>query len=106
MDAFIDSTCKKINYKLYMLGKIRQLITTHAAVIIYKQPILPHFDYGGFRIDSASVKSLSKLDKYQKRAIHLIEYKPKYTRAKKMLQHRIQNIRKRRKEQLLAFMYM
>ena len=60
-----------------MFGKIRKYITTHAAIMIYKQTILPYFDYGSFLMNSASQNSISKLDKYQNRALHLIEYKPK-----------------------------
>ena len=53
--------------------------------------------------------TVSKLDKYQKRALRLIEYKPKPIRAKHLnvllQEYRISSIRHRRDEQLLAFMY-
>ena len=85
MDSFNKNVCKKVNYKLYMFGKIRKYITINAAILIYKQTILTYFDYGSFLMNSASQNSISKLDKYQNRALRLIEYKPK--------------------QQLLAFMY-
>ena len=109
MDSFNKNVCKKVNFKLYMFGKIRKYITTHAAILIYKQTILPYFDYGSFLMNSASQNSISKLDKYQNRALRLIEYKPKHQRAKHlanlMSEYRIPSIRQRREEQLLAFMY-
>ena len=69
MDSFNKNVCKKVNFKLYMFGKIRKYITTHAAILIYKQTILPYFDYGRFLMNSASQNSISKLDKYQNRAL-------------------------------------
>ena len=109
MDSFNKNVCKKVNYKLYMFGKIRKYITINAAILIYKQTILPYFDYGSFLMNSASQNSISKLDKYQNRALRLIEYKPKHQRAEYMVnlmtEYRIPSIRQRRGEQLLAFMY-
>ena len=37
MDSFNNNVCKKANYKLYLFGKIRKHVTTHAAIMIYKQ---------------------------------------------------------------------
>ena len=60
-------------------------------------------------MNSASQNSISKLDKYQNRALCLIEYKPKHQRAEHvanlMIEYRIPSIRRRCDEQLLAFMY-
>ena len=109
MDTFNNNVCKKINYKLYMFGRIRKYINTYAATLIYKQTILPYFDYGSFLMNSAKQSTVSKVDKYQKRALRLIEYKPKPIRAKHLnvllQEYRISSIRRRRDEQLLAFMY-
>ena len=109
MDTFNNNVCKKINYKLYMFGRIRKYLNTYAATLIYKQTILPYFDYGSFLMNSAKQSTVSKLDKYQKRALRLIEYKLKPIRAKHLnvllQEYRISSIRRRRDEQLLAFMY-
>ena len=106
MDLFISNVCKKVNFKIYMFKKIWK----YAAIMIYKQTILPYFDYGSFLIGSANQSSIANLDKYQKRAIRLIEYKPKQLRSNNinilLSEYRITNIRLRRDEQSLAFMYM
>ena len=80
-----------------------------AAIMIYKQTILPYMDYSSFLIDSACQYSLSKLDKIQKRCIRLIEYSKKDQREKDLgillKNYKIEPIRERRKKQLLSFMY-
>ena len=42
------SVYKRIHNKIFMLRKIRKFITFHAAILIYKQTILPIIDYAGF----------------------------------------------------------
>ena len=71
MDLYVNSVCKKVNYKLYIFKEIRRYITTHAAILIYKQTILPYFDYGDFSMDSACQLAFSVIDKYQKRALRI-----------------------------------
>ena len=44
-----------ITSKIYSLVKIRDLITTKCALVIYKQTILPLFDYSGFIIISCNI---------------------------------------------------
>ena len=44
------SVFKRINNKLFMLRKIRKFLTFHAAILIYKQTILPLIDYAGFML--------------------------------------------------------
>ena len=108
-DEYVKNVYKKVNYKVYMFSKIRKFITTHAAIMIYKQTITPYLDYASFLMDSAHMYTLSSLDKIHKRCMRLIEYKSKKDREKDittlMRTYRIQSIRKRRKVQLLSFMY-
>ena len=110
MDLFISDVCKKVNFKIYMFKKIQKYVTKYAPIMIYKQTTLPYFDYSSFRMGSANQSSIANLDKYQKRAIRLIEYKPNQLRSNNinilLSEYRITNIRLRRDEQLLAFMYM
>ena len=110
MDLYVNSVCKKVNYKLYIFKKIRRYITTHAAILIYKQTILPYFDYGGFLMDNASQLALSAIDKYKKRALRIIEYKSYLYCAKSTNifyhEYRIVHLRYRRNNQLLSFMFM
>ena len=51
-ESFIKSTIKKVNYKLYIFSKIRYVLTFAAAVLVYKQMVLPFFDYLDILVDS------------------------------------------------------
>ena len=110
MDNFVKNVYKKVNYKVYMFSKIRKYITTYAAIMVYKQTILPYLDYAGFLMDSAFQYSLSLLDKIHNRCMRIIEYKKKGNRNENiqnlMSTYTIQSIRYRRKIQLLSFMYL
>ena len=108
-DEYVKNVYKKVNYKVYMFSKIRKFITTHAAIMIYKQTIVPYLDYASFLIDSAHQYTLANLDKIHKRCMRLIKFKKKAEREENittlMRAYNIQNIRQRRKVQLLSFMY-
>ena len=52
-DEYVKNVYKKVNYKVYMFSKIRKFITTHAAIMIYKQTIVPYLDYASFLMDCA-----------------------------------------------------
>ena len=45
MNMYVNSIYKKANYKVYMFSKIRRYITKYAAIMLYKQTILPYMDY-------------------------------------------------------------
>ena len=58
MDTYVRNVYNKVNYKVYMFSKIRKFITKYAAVMIYKQTIVPYLDYASFLMDSAYQYSL------------------------------------------------
>ena len=66
-------------------------------------------DYASFLMDSAHQYTLSSLDKVHNRCMRIIEFKKKKDRESHvqnlMNLYRIQNIRHRRKVQLLSFMF-
>ena len=75
-EPFIKSTIQKVNYKLYLFGKIRYLLTFAAAVLVYKQMILPFFDYLDIILDSCPKFYVEKLQQLQFRGIKIIfQYK-------------------------------
>ena len=45
LDLFGKDIVRRVNFKLYLFGKIRYLLTFDAAVTVYKQMVLPFFDY-------------------------------------------------------------
>ena len=71
-ETFLKSTIKKVNYKLYLFSKIRSLLTFAAAVLVYKQIILPFFDYLNILIDSRPKKYIDRLQVLQFRGIKII----------------------------------
>ena len=109
MDNYVKNVYKKANYKVHMFSKIRKYITKYAAVMIYKQTIVPYLDYASFLMDSAYQYSLSHLDKIHSRCMRIIENKNRFNRdidvPALMYSYRIQHIRQRRKVQLLSFMF-
>ena len=44
----LNNIKKRVNNRMFQFRKIRKYTTTHAAILIYKQTILPIFDYAGF----------------------------------------------------------
>ena len=46
METFNKNVCTKVNYKVYMFGRVRNYKTTQASIMIYKQMILLYFDLG------------------------------------------------------------
>ena len=52
---------------------MRQYITTDTALTIYRQMIIPLFDYADFMVESASKGKIAKLEKLQEKALKCIE---------------------------------
>ena len=54
---FINYIKKTVSHKIFTLAKIRECVTEHAAVMIYKLTILPYIEYAGFLVISCTVMS-------------------------------------------------
>ena len=61
----MKSVKKKLNNKVYMLRKIRKYLTLDAAVLVYKQTILPIIDYSGFLLLSCNAGDIEELQVIQ-----------------------------------------
>ena len=48
LTGLLSDTKKSVLNRLFNLHKLRRYITEHSAIAIYKQTILPVFDYAGF----------------------------------------------------------
>ena len=72
-EEFLKSKCDKINLRLYQLSKMRKYITSNIACTLYKQAILPVFDYADFQIDSGPGYYIRKMDTLHEKAIQLID---------------------------------
>ena len=51
-EKFMKEKCRKINLRIYQLGKMRKYIDKNVSNIIHKQTIVPLFDYADFLIES------------------------------------------------------
>ena len=60
-----------VSHKIYMLSRIRNLITTHQALTIYKSKILPYFDYGDIFYINTFIRTRDKLQRLQNRGLKL-----------------------------------
>ena len=66
-DEFVDDKYNKVNVRILQLMRMRQYITTDTALTIYKQMIIPLFDYEDFMVESASTGRIPKLEKLQEK---------------------------------------
>ena len=106
-EGFLKSIIQKVNYKFYLFSKIRYVLTFAAAVLVYKQMVLPFFDYLDILIDSGPKKYVEKLQILQFRGIKIIyQY---YIEGRKIKSSDeelgLQFLNERRKKHLLHMMY-
>ena len=62
-DEFVEHKYNNINVRILQLMRMRQYITTDTALTIYRQMIIPLFDYADFMVESASKVKIAKLEK-------------------------------------------
>ena len=78
LDTHANCLIKRVSTKIYQLKKIRSFITKKAALLIYKNMILPILEYGDVFLHSASQKVRKKLQVLQNRALKCALQKDKY----------------------------
>ena len=106
-DDMVDAKYNKINVRIHQLGKLRKYINSEIAQVIYKQMILPLFDYADFMVESARKPKIDKLEKLQEKGIRYVDNDIHYTADIETL-YRTYNIQKlfmRYKEHLSCIMY-
>ena len=67
----LNQVYKLASHTIYLLSKIRNLLTEHAALTIYRSKILPYFDYGDILYHSALNHNADRLQKLQNRALRI-----------------------------------
>ena len=110
---FIDSMWSKVQYGFYNFSKICPLLSESLACRIYKQTIMPLFEYASFIVDSATKEQCKKLDRLHEKALHLIYYKKEYEQGKRIYvnmgdlysKYNLEPLIVRRKQQLLCIVY-
>ena len=69
LEPLYKHVCRQVEQKLFMLRKIRRHLTKFAAVSLYKQMILPLFDYAGFLLLSCNLGQKRELQRMQNSSI-------------------------------------
>ena len=69
LETYANVVVERVSQKVYQLKKIRSLLTNRAALLIYKNMILPILEYGDIFLHSASQKIKKKLQVLQNRAL-------------------------------------
>ena len=97
----------KANRKLYMLKRIRPLITNSVAALVYKTHVLPMLDYGDFLVDSGKLSKIDRLNNLHKLAVKLIDNKAYRDQdiAQLMSTYGLESLLKRRAKHHLSLMY-
>ena len=62
---------RKVEQKVYMLGKLRYLVDKKSAILIYKQTVLPYLDYIGFILLSCNIGDRRSIQTLQNNALRL-----------------------------------
>ena len=109
LEPFFKTILKRINSKIYNLRKIRKYLSFEIAVQIYKQTILPYFDYGGFLIIALSKDKKHELQVMQNDVLRICNNSKLADRISIELLHKKANLlslEQRREKQVLMLMYL
>ena len=106
-DGFLKEKCNKINIRLYQLGKMRKYLTNNIANLIYKQTIVPLFDYADFLIEGGQNVLIERLDALHSKALYIVDCKTNARAVDTQLEYiyGLQSSSARRKEHHCAIMY-
>ena len=99
---------RKVEQKIYMLGKLRYLVDKKSAVLIYKQTILPYLDYIGFVLLSCNIGARRSLQVLQNNALRIcLHYRlVDHVRVERLRSEaKLQGIEQRGIFQLLKLLY-
>ena len=106
-EFFLKNKCKRINQCIYQLGKMRKYVNNNIACTIYKQTIVPLFDYADFLVDSGPKYYVDRLDTLHEKAICIIDSKGfnDICIKESEVAHRLLPPRMRRDEHQCSIMY-
>ena len=100
---------KRVNNKIFALRKIRKYLSCESAILVYKQTILPIFDYAGFLLTSLKNSDKYDLQVMQNDALRYckgIQLLDKKSIAKLHDSIKLLSLEQRRQKQLLNIMYL
>ena len=70
LTSLVSDVKRKVTGQLFKLRKLRRTITQFCAISIYKQTILPLFDYPGFLLHSTNISDRYDLKVIKNDALH------------------------------------
>ena len=109
LTALLADAKKTVSNRLFNLRKLRQYITEKTALTIYKQTILPVFDYAGFMIISCNKSDRHDLQIIQNDALRTcynVKRRDRLSIASMHKRSHLLSLEQRRTFQLLNLMYM
>ena len=68
-EKFANSIISRVSDKIYQLRRLRQFLNTRAALLIYKNMILPILEYGDVFISSMTLDTRKKIQTLQNRGL-------------------------------------
>ena len=99
---------RQVEQKLFVLKKIRNYINKFAAICMYKQMILPIFDFAGFMLISCTLGQKRELRKLQNRGIRtcLLYHRREHISIQRLHnEFKILSLEQRRQIQLLKLLF-
>ena len=106
---FYSDTKIQANNRLFNLWKLRYYITEKSALAIYKQTILPVFDYAGFLLISCNKSDRHSLQVLQNDALRTcfnVKRRDRLSITKMHKKAKLLSLEQRRSLQFLHFMYI
>ena len=102
----ISEMCNLVSHKLYLLSRIRKLLTTQACITIFKTMVLSVNEYGDIIYSGTSSGNLDKVDRLFFRGLRICMGNDiVYTKDELCLECRVSTLSKRRDLHLLLFMH-
>ena len=109
LTALLSDLKKTVLHKLYVLRKLRPYITEKCAISIYKQTILPHFDYVGFMLLSCNKSDCDDLQIIQNDALRTcynVKRRDRLSISNMHKRSKLLSLQQRRTMQLLSLMFL
>ena len=108
LDVQMSATEKSVGHKIFRLRRLRHQMDQETAIIVYKQTILPYFDYCSFIIDGAKKTKIKKLQTLQNNALRVCTQKYNreiYSTDEVHADCSVERLDQRRQFQLAILMY-
>ena len=110
-NTYYHAVKRKVEYKIFVLYKIRKYIDNGTALLIYKQAILPLMEYAGFVLVSCNIGQRNELQVLQNNALRLCKrhFLRDHVRIEYLHEQcniHVLGLEQRRRKQLLRLMYL